>query len=62
MVALNPADGATVSSFGSIQGTVAGTPVSTADCQYVLATHNVDGSKGYFSVYAFADPASSALT
>ena len=37
-----------------MQGTVAGTPVTTRDCQYVLATHNVDDEKGYFSVFSFA--------
>jgi hypothetical protein len=45
-----------------MQGTVAGTPVTTADCQHVLATHNVDGAKGYFSVYPFSTPTTSVLT
>ena len=61
-VALNPADGTVTASFGMMQGTVAGAPVTTEDCQYVLATHNVDGSKGFFSVFEFSDPSAPALT
>ena len=45
-----------------MQGTVAGTPVTTADCQNVLTTHNVDGAKGFFSVFSVDASSTPLLT
>ena len=45
-----------------MQGVVAGTPVTTEDCQFVMATHNVDGSKGFFSVFSYAAESEPLLT
>jgi hypothetical protein len=53
---LKPSDGSVILTTGAMQGVTAGTPVTTENGQYILATHNVDGAQGFFSVFDISFP------
>lgn len=62
IIALNMATGIEVLRTAVIQGNCVGTPVTTADGQYIMTTHNVGGAAGFFSVFDIAAPTEAVLT